>query len=44
MLGCLRRYALGFAGLFKALMRRDSTLMKRNAFVYIFRTFQVLKP
>ena len=38
----LVRFALGFVGLFKALMRRDSTLMQRNAFVYIFRTFQVI--
>jgi hypothetical protein len=35
------RYALSGASLFKASLRRDWTLVKRNSFLYIFKTCQV---
>lgn len=37
------RYALSGYASFKALLRRDWTLMQRNSFIYIFKTMQVIR-
>jgi hypothetical protein len=35
------KYSLGKLDLFKACMKREILLMKRNSFIYIFKTVQV---
>jgi len=36
------KYSLGKLDLFKACMKREILLMKRNSFIYIFKTVQVI--